>query len=88
MILPNEIIVDITPEDARNAKEYMCNDCLLGTAVKRQLNAKSTIVGSIYIIIDNESFRIVEHEKIRDTYGFGTHHATVETPFQVTLTKI
>jgi len=88
MSLPNEIVIDVTPEDAKNAKIYLCSDCLLGTAVKRQLGTKSITVGSVTIKINNQRFKITEYEKICNAYGFGTYRAKVETPFQVTLTKI
>jgi len=90
MSLPNEIVIDVTPEDAKNAKNYLSDDCLLGTAVKRQLNTESVHVGSVQITINDEWFKINEWGKIRNAYN--THDVNsspnVETPFQVTLTKI
>jgi hypothetical protein len=90
MSLPNEIVIDVTPEDAKNAKIYLCSDCLLGTAVKRQLNTKHVRVGALQIKILNKRYMINGWKKIRGAYGerMEIFPPVVETPFQVVLTKI
>lgn len=89
--LPDEITLEITREDAINAKEYICSDCLLGTCIARNFPGLRKNVGASQVNIAGDDFRIVDLEhKIRFAYGDGTWRIPMDSfvPFTVKLVKI
>jgi len=95
--LPDTITITSTPEDARKSGHYVNPwNCLLATAVKRQLRAKTASCDSDSIDIEKQRYqqryRLLDGGKVYRHYnGTGSDcdaRPTVKRPFKVTPKKV